>query len=435
LNAPTRLRTALGRGRGSTRRLLPALAVLVALVGLPACSSDDPYPANDPAWLRGQEQELLDQRVKAVRTRDLDLVLHGVAKGDRAFVARQRRDFANLVQLPLARFEYRVLRAHWPEQLADPGWGRKVQLPRVQEVVQLAGYDTAPVRQTTGFAFGYRNGELRIVSDRTRTGAEFPGYEPAPWDVAAVRVHQSEGVLGVFDRTTDADAARVLDVVRDGVRDVRKAVPFQWPGRVVVYSFQNRRVLDSFAGVPGGNIRHLGALTFPVYAEEGGGTAGDPVGMRFTLLPSSLRAGPPFLGRIVRHGLTHVAVGERDDGAPVWFAEGLAEYVGARPLPRTERRIASVALDRARGRVTAMPRSATFNGPDQDWHYALAWMACDYIAASQGEARLWELMDALHDDGAGTRDGAQDAVLVRVLGFDSHELARRAAARIRTIYG
>jgi hypothetical protein len=62
-------------------------------------------------------------------------------------------------------------------------------------------------------------------------------------------------------------------------------------------------------------------------------------------------------------------------------------------------------------------------------------MACDYIASSQGEARLWELMDALHNGGAGTRDDAQDAVLRRVLGFDSHELARRAAARIRAIYG
>jgi hypothetical protein len=417
-------------------RLVPALALALGLLCLPACSSgDDPYSPDDPAWLRVQEQQLLDQRARAVRTHDLDLFLRGVARDDQAFVDRQRRDYANLVQLPLAQLGYRVLRSSWPRQLADPAWGRKVQLPRVQERFQLRGYDRAPVRQTTGFAFAYRGGDLRIVADRTRTGAPFPGYEPAPWDVTAVQVREQDGVLGVFDRTTAADAAQVLQVVRDGVRDVRAAVPFAWTGHVVVYTFQNRRVLNSFAGVPGGNIRHLGALTFPVYADDLDGSPDDPVGMRFTLLPSSLRAGQPFLGRIVRHELTHVAVGERDDGAPVWFAEGLAEYVGARPLPRDQRRIASVALTRARGRVTGMPRSATFNGPEQDWHYALSWMACDYIAATQGEARLWELMDALHDGGAGTRDADQDAVLERVLGFDSHELARRAAARIRTIYG
>jgi hypothetical protein len=361
------------------------------------------------------------------------LFLRGIA-GDTAFVARQRREFDNLVQLPLATYSFRVLASHWPEQLADPTWGRKAQLPRVVESYQLRGYDTAPVQQTTGFAFGYRGGELKIVDDRTRTGAEFPGYEPAPWDVAAIRVHESDGVLGVFDRTTEPDAADLLDVVHDGIRDVQAAVPFAWSGRVVVFSFDNKQVLDSFGAVPGGNIRHLGALTFPVYADDGA-DHGEPVGMRLTLLPSSVKAGQPFLGRIVRHELTHVAVGARDDGAPVWFAEGLAEYVGARPLPRDERRIASVALARARGRVGGMPASATFNGPDQDWHYALSWMACDYIAASMGEARLWELMTALHNGGAGTRDDDQDEVLRRVLGFDSHELARRAAARIRAIYG
>jgi hypothetical protein len=304
----------------------------------------------------------------------------------------------------------------------------------VEESYQLRDFDTGPVRQVTGFAFAYRAGDLKIVADRTRAGAEFPGYEATPWDVAAIQVHEADGVLGVFDRSTDPDATMLLDVVHDGIRDVQAAVPFAWPGHVVVFSFGNKRVLDSFAGVPGGNIRHLGALTFPVYGDDAVSHPA-PVGMRLTLLPSSVRAGQPFLGRIVRHELTHVAIGERDDGAPVWFAEGLAEYVGARPLPRDQRRIASVALARARGTVTAMPASATFNGPDQDWHYALSWMACDYIAASQGEARLWELMDALHAGGAGTRDDAQDAVLDRVLGFDSHELARRAAARIRDIYG
>jgi hypothetical protein len=200
----------------------------------------------------------------------------------------------------------------------------------------------------------------------------------------------------------------------------------------VVYVFSSKVVLNSFEGVPGGNINHLGAMTFPMYAVLG---QAEVAGVRFTLLPSSVRAGQPFLDRIVRHELTHVAVGERDDGVPVWFAEGLAEYMGARSIPTDQRRIATVAVERARRGVSKLPSSGAFNGRDQAWNYALAWMACDYIVASQGAARLWELMDALHAGGDGTLDADQDAVLQRVLGISGEELAEKAARRILRIYG
>jgi hypothetical protein len=419
------------------RRRRTGLALLVALLlgavpALAGCSSDDPYDPNDPAWVRAEEQHLLDLRAKAIRNDDFVGFMQVLATGDRKFVARERRYFKDLTQLPLARFSYHVLAGHWPRQYDDPSWGSGVRVPRVQLTMQLRGFDRGPSRALTGFAFGVRDGELKIIDDRAAQNAYFPGYEPQPWDVAPFRVVRQGGVLGLFDRRTYADAYPLMNVVADGVDQVQQAVPFAWNGRVVFYSFASRRLLDSFADVPGGNIEHLGALTFPVYATQHDRKV---VGMRFTLLPSSVRAGEPFLGRIVRHELTHVAVGKRDDGAPVWFAEGLAEYVGARPLSRAERRIASVALTRAREPIGSMPASATFNGPDQDWHYALSWMACDYIAASRGESTLWALMDAFHNGGAGTPDGRQDAVLRRVLGYGGHELALRAAARIRAIYG
>jgi hypothetical protein len=62
-------------------------------------------------------------------------------------------------------------------------------------------------------------------------------------------------------------------------------------------------------------------------------------------------------------------------------------------------------------------------------------MACDYIAATEGEDRLWLLMDALHNGGAGTPDADQDAVLQTVIGLSGAQLARRAATRILRIYG
>jgi hypothetical protein len=90
---------------------------------------------------------------------------------------------------------------------------------------------------------------------------------------------------------------------------------------------------------------------------------------------------------------------------------------------------------KARAGVDRMPSSRGFNGDDQAWHYALSWMACDYISATLGEDRLWQLMDALHAAGEGTTDDQQDAVLQTVLGLDGAQLARRATARILRIYG
>lgn len=410
-----------------------ALLGLLTLVPLGGCSHLDtaapPRPSHAQV-LRTAEQRLLDQRARAVRTHDRALFLRGIDHRDHRFVRRQRRYFDNLTQLPLATFSYTVLSGHWAEPLERTAGSRS--MPRVRLAMQLAGYDSSPQRQTLGFVFARRHGHVRIVSDRTPSGAFFPGYRAQPWDLVRIHVFEENHVLGVFDDAMQHGAYGLLDVVEQGIRDVQQAVPFVWPGHVVVYVFDQPAVLDSFDAVPGGNIRHLGALTFPVYRDEG---HDHPVGMRFTLLPSSVRAGEPFLGRIVRHELTHVAVGRRDDGVPVWLAEGLAEYVGARPLPRSQQRIAAVALQRAREAVSAMPSSQDFNGPDQDWHYALAWMACDEIAATQGEDTLWRLVDALHRGGVGTPDGRQDGVLRQVLGYDSHELARRAAARIVRLYG
>lgn len=422
--------------------LLPALAwLLVGVLGaalLGACSDD----GGDESLLgngqsgglvtRADAQKLLDERAQAIRDGDLTAFLRGVDSGDQQLVARQRRYFSNLLALPLAAFRYKVLRSQWPLELRTPRWGSDVLLPQVQIITQLAGFDSVPVRRTTGFAIARRDGRPVVVSEVTPAGNPFPGSNPAPWDLVRIHVQTGGSTLQIYDDKTWPRADDVDRTLRRGIESVRRGLPWSWPGKVVVYVFSRKKVLDSYEGVPGGNIRHLGAMTFPIYADLGQPAV---AGIRFTLLPSSLAAGHPFLDRITRHELTHVAVGDRDDGAPVWFAEGIAEYMGNRDVPQDERRIATVAVSRARAGVSGMPSSASFNGSDQAWNYALAWMACDYIAADRGEGTLWVLMNALHAGGQGTPDNQQDAVLEQVLGFDSHELARRAAIRILRIYG
>ena len=417
--------------RGRVAATVAALA-LAGLVG--GCSSghDASLLGNPAVVSHADEQHALDARAAAIRDGDLDAFLAGLDTTDARLVARQRRYFANLRELPLHDLEYVVLKSDWPTGIRSSSWGATVSVPQVRIATQLAGYDTVPVQRVTGFAFTRKAGRTVIVSELTGAGKPFPGSQPAPWDLVRIHARSDGETLQLYDRGTWSRADAVGADLRTGIRDIRGALPFPWDGRAVVYVFSRPVVLDSFEGVPGGNIKHLGAMTFPMYAVPGQPAV---AGVRFTLLPSSLRAGPAFLDRIIRHELTHVALGDRDDGTPVWFAEGVAEYMGAREIPQDQRRIATVALGRARAGVDAMPASRGFNGDDQAWHYALAWMACDYIATSQGESRLWELMDALHNGGAGTTDAHQDAVLEKVLGLNSHQLAKRAASRILRIYG
>jgi len=408
----------------------------MACLGLVAgCSGDGhglvPVPSTGSVSAR-EAQQLLDRRVEALRTRNLKAFLSTLDRSNPRLISRQRRYFANLRELPVQELRYTVLKSDWPDQLRARSWGKYVSLPQVRVSTQLAGFDSMPVIRTTGFAFGRKAGKPVIISELTGAGKQFPGSSPAPWDLVRIHVRAGAQTLELFDSGTWHEAAQIDGVVRRGITNVRRGLPFGWDGRVVVYVFSSRAVLDSFEGVPGGNITHLGAMTFPMYA-----VLGQPgvAGVRFTLLPSSVRAGQPFLDRIVRHELTHVALGDLDDGVPVWLAEGIAEYMGARTVPTDERRIPTVAVQRARKGVSALPSSATFNGPDQAWNYALAWMACDWIVATDGSARLWELMDALHDGGNGTADADQEAVIERVLGISGDELARKAAYRILRIYG
>jgi len=403
-----------------------------ALVGCADDSTSIHNTASTGSVTPAEAQRLLDRRAAAVLNHDLKAFLSTLDQSDPRLVYRQRRYFANMRLLPVHTLRYTVLKSDWPSELRAREWGPYVSIPQVKVSTQLTDFDSMPVVRTTGFAFGRKGGKPVIVSELTGAGKQFPGSAPAPWDLVRIHVRHSGRTLQLYDSGTWHEAAEIDSTLRRGIANIRQGIPFSWDGKVVVYVFSSRAVLNSFEGVPGGNIHHLGAMTFPMYA-----VLGQPAvaGVRFTLLPSSVRAGQPFLDRIVRHELTHVAVGERDDGVPVWFAEGLAEYMGARSIPTSQRRIATVAVNRARRGVTQLPASAGFNGPDQAWNYALSWMACDWIVATQGSARLWELMDALHAGGGGTTDENQDAVLERVLGISGSELAHDAARRILDIYG
>ena len=59
--------------------------------------------------------------------------------------------------------------------------------------------------------------------------------------------------------------------------------------------------------------------------------------------------------RLIRHELTHVAVGDRADGVPTWLSEGIAEYVSVRPIPPEDRVMSEEALAAAEAGLTGLP--------------------------------------------------------------------------------
>ena len=138
--------------------------------------------------------------------------------------------------------------------------------------------------------------------------------------------------------------------------------------------------------------------------------------------------------RLVRHELTHVAIGRRDDRVPTWLSEGLAEYVSVQPIVPYERMISREALEAAQAGVDSLPQDKDFNGASSGANYGLAWYACEYIAQAFGEKKLWRLFDAMRA-GDGTSEAEEDAVLEKVIGLDGEELAKLSARKIVNTFG
>jgi len=155
------------------------------------------------------------------------------------------------------------------------------------------------------------------------------------------------------------------------------------------------------------------------------------VGTRVVLAPQAvLDSGDMRLGRLVRHELTHVAIGVHDDQAPLWLSEGVAEWVSVRALAPQDRTIDPAAVAAAKaGELDRLPEEADFDGSDPDVAYALAWWACEWIAVTYGEQGVWTALDELSrpdiDQGTATKQ------LLRV---SRAQLAQRGAGLLLRTY-
>lgn len=413
------------RPRRATGRLLPTVLVLASLTaGLTSCRDAPEPPAPSAAAPAATDvvhdlQRLLERRAAAVRRADLGAFESGLARRP-AFVHRQRTWFDNLAQLPLARFGYSLD----PGSLVRHGEDYWVV---VERTMQLDGYDARPVTTPDRFRFtpGRRPGRYLLASTSDPAWEQAHRVQPQPWDSGPVEVREGSGVLGIFDVGSVGYARAVLSSAEEAVGAVAAAVPYTWPRSVVVYAPSDTTFLTSLEDVPGDDPASLDAVAFPVRVTPTGPVAAT----RVVLNPRMLDRSAAERDRLVRHEVTHVAIGAHDDRAPVWLSEGLAEYVSVRPLAPQDRTINPAAVAAARHGITGMPDDATFNDGDPGVHYATAWWSCEYIAKSFGEATLWDLLDAMDQPGADP-----DRVLRDRLGLTSQQVAEQAGRMIEATF-
>ena len=324
---------------------MPAWAVALLLLGLVAgsltsCSlldGDDRAGASPttsaappPPGVVDELKRVLRRRAVAVREGKEAEFRAGLARRDAAFAAAQADYFGTMQQLPVQVFRYGF----------DPADILRVQDSYwvvVEVHLQLEGYDAAPVvtRDRYLFAPGGR-GRLRLASVTDAAWEERNAVLSQPWDRGPVEVRSVDGVLGIFDEGSVGAADALLASVQRGLGEVRAVVPYDWEDRVVVYAFSDTGFLASLEQLPGGDPDLVDGVAFPVPVDDDDPAAG-AAGVRIVLHPRMLTRTDEARDRLVRHELTHVALGPRDDHVPAWLSEGLAEWVSVAPMAPEDR--------------------------------------------------------------------------------------------------
>ena len=186
-----------------------------------------------------------------------------------------------------------------------------------------------------------------------------------------------------------------------------------------------RRSSSSLDGLPSATPTGVDGATFPV-PRDADDADGPVSSYRIVLNPQRpRRRATHVLDRLVRHELTHVALGDHARGVPLWLSEGLAEYVSVQPLAPAERGCRPTRSTWSRrGRRRSRGRASSPVQHAEGW-YAVSWWVCEYIAATYGEPALWTLLDGL-------ADGAdQQTVVSDQLGISTSDLVQAGIGLMR----
>ena len=409
----------------TSRARIAGLLLLLPVLG---CEQQDPAPPQPPAdrsttapgmdeSLRDAALELVEERERALVEGDRAAFLATVDPDDLGFSATQARWFDNMARLPVGDVSYDLGDEDVMTQVAGDG---DFQLP-VDFTMRLRGFDRRPVTQRMVWTFVRSGDDALLADDRNTQIDALTGWTPAPWDLAHIDVRRSGGILAVFDEDTAEHADYVMSDLADATEVVGRHLP-EWSRRFVAYGISDVTALDKMSAM---TVEDTAGVAFPVLAREGGPVAA----YRFALNPTVV-GDVLSRGRVFRHELVHVALGPSTTRAPLWLVEGTAEYVARSTLTVDDRRrIAAAELAGAGAR--ALEPSRRFYTRDPALNYALASLACDYLATTRGEAALWDLVRSFRTARFATW-AESDGVVRREIGLSTAELSAQALAWARS---
>ena len=369
---------------------------------------------------------LLRRRAQAVLRHDRAAFLADLDLGNAGLRRRQARLFDNLTALPVQTFTLQAPGATWPSDFAAERFRRTAYIPYVEQGLQLRGFDSAPVTSNFALTFARVDGVLRIVSDDDLADRESDRARNAPWDTTRIVVRRSRDALGIFDEASQTSAGRIMSWTEKSLATVRRDVPEEWRGDVVVYALSSEQLLRRM----GTRFLDRAAVAFPVFDDSDNPTR--RVATRVLINPKYLPGNEIAGTYLLTHEITHVALARTSGATPTWVQEGMADYVATRGADPSRWLPTDATAARARKGADAMPASTFFGDDDPGFDYDLSLAACAYLARRFGEDRLWAFLDRLTEAGRkdGDSEGHVDPVLRSMFHLDGTRLAGHAARLI-----
>lgn len=408
--------------RAAALARVAAFAVVAALVG--GCTSARSVSGSDDG---AAARRLLDRRAAAVLHHDRTAFLAGVDPRAARFLARQRRMFTDLAQVPLAAWSYRLVRTGAFALPPTADGSRRIAV-EAQLRYRLSGYDAEPVVSTAYLTLARRAGRWYVAGDDDGAAG---GHRTAVqlWDQGPVRVVRGVHSL-VLGLGTLADLRGYAADADRAVPEVRHAWGSGWPGKVVVEAPRSLDQMAALLGASPDGYRGIAAVT----TGELGGNSDAPAD-RVIVNPEAF-GGLSDFGRqvVLTHETTHVATRLSTNAhTPLWLSEGIADWVAYRDSGHTAPQIApELAVDVKAGRVpVALPTAADFrtSADRLAQAYEGGWLACRMVADEWSPDQLTALYRAV------AKGGTLDSRLRAVLGLGLTEFTARWRAYVQRELG
>ncbi|MET9519811.1 hypothetical protein [Streptomyces sp. NPDC002994] len=388
-------------------------ALLLASASVSACTTPG-RPADTAAR---DIQRTLDRRAAAVVDRDEAAYLAELDPESTRLRAAEREEFANLAQVPLRSWEYRLT------GLDRTGTGRATALVELR--YRFDGYDEAPVKAAERLDLTRRGGRWYVAAERPdRSGGR------QLWEQGKVTVVRGAHSLVLGAGQDEKRLRAIADAADRAVPAVDRAWPGRWARRLLILVPTSLDGMGSLLGAPAAGYRGIAAVTT---GEAGGaGRSGAAPADRVVVNPEAYAVLGEFGQQVVlTHESTHVATRAHTSAAtPMWLSEGFADWAAYRGTGRTAAQ-AAPELERsvrAGDAPAALPTDEDFGfGGDAGAlgrAYEGGWLACALIAQEWGEGRLRAFYRAVGE-------GAVEQAMREVLGTTPEDFTVRWREYVR----